>query len=321
MRNLYLSCVLLGQRFENKDQLNWPIPISENPIDFNLYGFPNVKGILCFEDKVGYDGVRSIQEVGKIVFWNPTTGEFKTTPPSQFALEPPGCYPQPRLHGFGYDQSTDDYKVIRHISFSFLSESDDDEVGKDPHHPPLWEMYSLKNNCWRKVFQDMPTQYHGNVGIQVYMDGACHWWGEGETPNEVHLVSFFLSNDVFKKTSIPSNMDSGIDHTRVMFRHLDVLNGSIAWISNYAYASTFHISILGVIGVKESWTKLFIVQPPSFVEHPIGVGKNCGIFFRKKDNELVWFNLTTEEIEELGVKCGISCKTIVYKESFLQIEM
>ncbi|PNY10138.1 F-box protein, partial [Trifolium pratense] len=305
-------------RFENKNPLNWPIPITEYPIDFNLYGFSNVKGVLCFEDKVGFDGIRSLEEVGKIVFWNPTTGEFKITPPSPFVSEPPGCYPQLRLHGFGYDQSTGDYKVIRHISFSLLSETD--EVGKDPCHPPLWETYSLKNNSWRKVDQDMPTQYHGSVGVQVYMDGACHWWGEGETPNEVHLVSFFLSNDVYEKTSIPTNMDGGTD-TRVMFRHLDVLNGSIAWISNYAQANTFHISILGEIGVKESWTKLFIVEPSSFVEHPIGMGKNGSIFFRKKDDELVWFSLTTHEIEELGVKGGRSCKTIVYKESFLQIEM
>jgi len=53
----------------------------------------------------------------------------------------------------------------------------------------------------------MPTQYDCNVSVQVYADGVCHWWGESETHDEVYLVSFDLSNEVFVKTLIPSNMD------------------------------------------------------------------------------------------------------------------
>lgn len=151
----------------------------------------------------------------------------------------------------------------------------------------------------------------------MYADGVCHSWGESETRDEVYLVSFDLSNEVFVKTLIPSTMDD-ID-SRVVFRHLNVLNGSIGCILNYANTGTFHILILGEIGVKESWTKLFIVGPLSCVDHPIGIGKKGDISFRKEDDELVSFNLSTQKIEELGVKGDSLCQIIVYKESLQPI--
>ena len=222
-------------------------------------------------------------------------------------------------HGFGYDKGRDDYKVIRHVSFHPIR--DEDPYG--PHYP-FWEIYCLKSNYWRQLnLHHMPTQYNNGVGVHVYTDGACHWWGETDTHDEVYLVSFYLSNEVFVKTPMPSNMgDIDIDfNTRLVFRHLNVLNGSIVWISNYAGTTTFHISVLDEVGVKESWTKLFIVGPLSCVEHPIGVGMKGNIFFIKKDNELVSYNLSTQRIEELGVKGGkFSSRTMVYKESLLPID-
>ncbi|RZC12028.1 hypothetical protein D0Y65_012012, partial [Glycine soja] len=63
----------------------------------------------------------------------------------------------------------------------------------------------------------------------------------------------------------------------------------------------FHISILGELGVKASWTKFFIVGPlpcvdlPIGVEskidiHPIRVGMKGNIFFKRKDDELILFD-------------------------------
>jgi len=77
--------------------------------------------------------------------------------------------------------------------------------------------------------------------------------------------------------------------------------------------TTFHISVLGEVGVKESWIKLFIVGPLPDVERPIGVGKKGDIFFMKKDQDLVLFNLSTRRIEDLGIKGLNGCRIIVYK--------
>jgi hypothetical protein len=77
---------------------------------------------------------------------------------------------------------------------------------------------------------------------------------------------------------------------------------------------------LGEVGIKESWIKLFIVGPLSRVEHPIGIGKKGDIFFRKNDDVLVWFNLNTQKIEELGLKGSCTSRIMIYKESFLPFE-
>lgn len=76
---------------------------------------------------------------------------------------------------------------------------------------------------------------------------------------------------------------------------------------------------MGEVGVIESWTKLFTLGPLFGVVHPIGVGKKGGIFFRKDYNELVWFNLNTERMEELGIKVDSGCEVVAYKESLLPI--
>ncbi|KAK2432106.1 F-box/kelch-repeat protein [Trifolium repens] len=310
---------LFGEMFENKLKIDWPNPY-QVPYNFRSYGSASVNGIFCIEDmgRVGSVGEsRHIQELYRVVLWNLATDECKVIPLSPFAFESPCWDPSIQFHGFGYDQVRNDYKVIRHIVFSPVTDADWKETWKDGHHDSLWEIYCLKSNCWRKLDLDMPTQYHSSVGVHVYTDGVCHWWGEDESEigDEVYLVSLDLNNETFVKTSIPSNMDY-ID-SAIMFRHLNILNGSIAFISNYAEMGTFHISILGEVGIKESWIKLFIVGPLSYVEHPIGIGKKGDIFFRKKDGELVWFNLNTQKIEELGLKGSYSCRIMIYKENFL----
>ncbi|AES96360.1 hypothetical protein MTR_5g036250 [Medicago truncatula] len=94
-----------------------------------------------------------------------------------------------------------------------------------------------------------------------------------------------------------------------------VLLGCLRRFDQDAKKSKFHISILGEVGFKESWTKLFIVGPLPGIEHPIGICKKGDIFFRKKDNELVWFDLSTQRIEELGVKGDSCCRIMIYKET------
>jgi hypothetical protein len=136
-----------------------------------------------------------------------------------------------------------------------------------------------------------------------------------------YLVSFDFNNESFITTSIPSyegdTFDFDFDYNRK--RQLVVLNGSIAFIANYKETTTFHISILGELGVKESWTKLFIVGPLPCLEYPIGAGKKGNILIRKKDNELAWFDLSTGMIEEIGVTAKFHCKIFFQKESLLPI--
>lgn len=86
--------------------------------------------------------------------------------------------------------------------------------------------------------------------VRFYMDGMCHWWTKRESVSkcrdEVYLVVFDVSNEVSFTTPMPDdNFALGLVES-----HLVMLNGYIALISYYIDTASFHISILGEIGVK-----------------------------------------------------------------------
>jgi len=233
------------------------------------------------------------------------------------------------LYGFDYDHAKDDYKVIQYVQYEFnLSDyqyyGDDGNDSYRVSRDDVWEIYSLRSNSWRKLNLKMPYGLAPYVGgVHVYLNGVCRWWTyDDDYDKEAFLVSFDLSKEMFCKTLLPStlidNFDSGLRHSRREMRHLTVLNDHIAMITCYNQYATFHISILGELGVKESWTKLFILGPFPSIDHPIGEGKNGDLFFRRDDNVLVWFHLRTQIMEELGIKGKRHCcQVVIYKESHL----
>ncbi|XP_058744973.1 F-box/kelch-repeat protein At3g23880-like [Vicia villosa] len=321
---------LSGEGFENMAELDLPDQIDH----LNFLGFGCVNGILCFEEPLW----------NKTVLWNPTTNELKVirsspfqsfTPPATLNFEAAVRYSTiPNLHGFGYDCVGDDYKLIRYASIrpkfhTFQPSHRDLKLARDKSLKPFWEIYSLKNNSWKKLEIDMPscTKYNSGFGtFRVYLDGACHWLNLDKENNYIgaSLISFDLSNEVFISTPIPSFV--GEPCTGLL-----VLNGSIALFTYHENMScfnisTFDISVLGELGVKESWYKLFTVGPLPFFKSPIGVGKKGEIFFRKNDSELVWFDFNTNTIKHLGFKAGRdkrrgNCfgRIVIYNKSMLSI--
>ena len=130
------------------------------------------------------------------------------------------------------------------------------------------------------------------------------------------MDSFNLSTEAILTTPFPPHLNESSNLIR-----LGELNESIALISHRVTDCTsFDISILGELGVKESWTKLFTFGPLPCFENLCGVGKKGDIFFIKDDYELACFNLSTQMIEEMGVyeKSGC-CQLMIYNESFLPI--
>jgi hypothetical protein len=81
--------------------------------------------------------------------------------------------------------------------------------------------------------------------------------------------------------------------------------------------NSFHIWILGELGVMESWTKLFVFGPLTCVRYSIGAGKKNDIFIVKDHGELARFNLSTQKFEEVAVNIW---QVVIYKEVLLPIE-
>ncbi|XP_058767399.1 uncharacterized protein LOC131641094 [Vicia villosa] len=162
----------------------------------------------------------------------------------------------------------------------------------------------------------MPGCGLGTIGGRLYTLGMCHWISKGYTnKDDSYLVSFNLNGEIFNTTLIPLFMDAELDHEFSI--HSMMLNGSIATISWYDGTTTFHISILGEFGVKESWVKLFIVGPLSCVDHPIGVDKEGNIFFGKQNGELILLDLRTNVISDLGFNGWYTSQIVILKGSVL----
>ncbi|GAU28336.1 hypothetical protein TSUD_256640 [Trifolium subterraneum] len=312
-----LYCVS-GERFENRVKLDWP-NVKLDPIDrskekydsgFNIIGSGSVHGILCLH----------CASHKNVILWNPSTNQFKVIPHKEDIVDP---------REFGYDRHRDDYKVIcqRDIDIEEIDGDHDVQDEEDISFNPyitVWEIYSLRSNSWRKLDIDMDHVYYMS-DERLYIDGLSHGLCAGkiarQKEKESYLLSFDWGNEVFLKTYIPSDIiDGRIDYFSVWIR-LVLLNGSIALILNYTDSATFHISILGELGVKESWTKIFTVGPLPCLEFPIGAGKKGDMLFRKTDGELVWFDLNTQMIEDLGVITSrFSCKIVIHKENLLTFE-
>lgn len=233
----------------------------------------------------------------RVALWNPTTDEFKVIPHRSAKFQPFAAnvsgdvinfHSFDHVHGFGYDPITYDYKMISHVLSTppqLFPHNGYVPLG-DTSLESFWEIYSLRSNSWRKFDIVMSTSYGVTDKAKVYMNGMCQWWRiiyHLNSKNESELVSFDLSNEVFFTTTISSDI---IDSYDKGYLYLVVLNQSIALISYHVQMTTFNISILGELSVKESWIKLFLVGPLSYVERTFGM-ENGKIFFTTKDEELV----------------------------------
>ncbi|CAK8538730.1 unnamed protein product [Lathyrus sativus] len=310
--------LLPGGVFKNRVKIDWPHPFRENNDDIYILGSVSINGVFCL--KQNYNG--------KPVLWNPTTGESKVIPCSRLKSAPSYQYV---VCGFGYDSLTDDYKVVQLIDYRFLN---NDSIEKKSSHQGSWELYSLKNNSWKTLDISIAKHHYYTLArsIGVYVKGVSHWWGRSYYQFEVEecLVSFDFSNEVLFTTPAPSYLDVSprpccVEHVEKyehVEKHLVLFNESIALISTYIKTSTFHISILGELGVRESWTKLYVINNLSFIQYPIGVGiKNNIVFFKKTDGKLACIDLDTKMIEQdLGVNpWDFGCQIGKYKKSSLHI--
>ncbi|XP_004499817.1 F-box/kelch-repeat protein At3g06240-like [Cicer arietinum] len=276
-------------------------------------GFNSVNGIICL--------CRQNSLNLQIVLWNPTTAEFFVIPPSLEKCVP--CYQCPYLDflGFGYDYIRDDYKVIQYIRFLPITNGEEDVSLKERSIDYELKIYSVNSNSWRILDIDVPYLPNDEFvwGVEVHINGMCHWWGETYSYLEECLVSFDLINETLVITPASLDMYEGCE-VGYMVRHLVVLNESISLISNCPNTTTFYISILGALGMEKSWIKLFNIGSIPFIDSPIGVGKKGNICFKKYDGELVWIDLSTHTIDEIGVNGRRwDCKIGVYKKNLFPI--
>lgn len=198
------------------------------------------------------NGLLAIQECnGPIALWKPSTNKHQILP--RF-WNSDTEYPERHVtHGFGYDISSDDYKVVRIVCSN--------RVGDDKYNDV--RVYSLKTNSWRKI-KDFPFSFYIFQCTRALVGGALHWLviapleGDEEEDNEF-ILAFDLKSEEFRRVQLPHVKDyKYFDEVHVFRGCLSVFCAQV----QDGYGGPSNIWILDENGVEESWTKLFTYPQP-----------------------------------------------------------
>nr|KJB74170.1 hypothetical protein B456_011G277300 [Gossypium raimondii] len=159
---------LSNEKYQNyivKQNIHLPFFKNDRP---SVYGACH--GLLCLLDP----------SKDKAAIWNPSTREFKILPPSSIQ-RPPYFSPFEETYltldhvefnhaSFGFDSKTDDYKVIRFVTLTFVNSEE-----QYPHSHFMYqvELYSLRSNSWKEI----PCPDYKPTGTTLgnnYVDGICY---------------------------------------------------------------------------------------------------------------------------------------------------
>ncbi|XP_076901330.1 F-box/kelch-repeat protein At3g23880-like [Bidens hawaiensis] len=116
----------------------------------------------------------------KFMVGNPVTREVRQLAYPSYTGGEPFCW------GFGYDSSSDDYKVI--------------VVARKGNNQICFRLLSLKSNVWREVGEQNYVRIYKKAG--VLCNGALHWIILDRNYKKI-IVSYDLSKEKFKENHLP----------------------------------------------------------------------------------------------------------------------
>ncbi|CAL0302771.1 unnamed protein product [Lupinus luteus] len=180
----------------------------------------------------------------KVRLWNPCTKLVSRESPSLFNRDNLSRKP---VFGFGYDESSDTYKVV--------------SVFVDIYGKSLGSVFSFgSENCnWRRVhgFPDVTPEW-GKSGECAR--GTLNWLAKAPLPdgmrNEYYvIVSFDLGNETCREFLLPGD----IDRSCSVGTAFGVLRDCLCVSQNYELTN-FIVWQMMEHGVKESWTRLLNIS-------------------------------------------------------------
>ncbi|XP_024986394.1 F-box/kelch-repeat protein At3g23880 isoform X2 [Cynara cardunculus var. scolymus] len=217
------SCPLYDVLYDksvNALELDYPL---KHPLK-SVWIVGSCNGLLCI----------AIEE-DTLFIWNPSTRRSNRLPYCGFKVRS-GWYV---LYGFGYDESTDDYKVVG-ISCVFKNGAKYDTKVK---------IYSLKSGNWKKI-GDFPH------GIPLddsgkFSNGALHWAASRDFGSSYSwtIVSLDLAKETYGEVLQPVYDEGDKDLA------LGSLVDGLCVLCNYR-GNHADVWLMKVYGVKDSWTRL-----------------------------------------------------------------
>jgi F-box interacting protein len=206
-----------------------------------------INGIICLHED---------NYPGRIVLLNPAIRQCKYICLPKFPSSPARG-----LFAFGYDQNSNDYKVVRIVSYNSHSIRGGN-IDKIPH--PVIQVYTLSTDSFREI--DTPNFDRSNVyslqhSNEIYVNGVHYWRGMFKDERRrtcEGIVSFDMRDEMFRTTKMP-DLGDYISHRKT----LSVVNNCLALIiyDMQHKEKIFDIWVMNDNGIDKSWTKQFVIGP------------------------------------------------------------
>ncbi|KAG8650182.1 hypothetical protein MANES_07G010100v8 [Manihot esculenta] len=239
----------------------------------NIVGSCN--GVICLSDD--FNGTYT----DRAALWNPSVRKIVSIPCPNVSFKSHG----PFFHslGFGFDSTTEDYKLVR---VAYIGDDDFDFIDI----PPLVEIYSLRERHWKRV--------DNNLNYVI----SCHWVGSTpETGGGVGqvIVTFSLEDELFREMEIPECLVK-----EYSFMDIAAFDGSILlvpFMKKNGKEDWFSVWIMREYGVARSWTKLFSFSKAERVERLVAFRQNGEVLLAKTGGKLVSYDPNTKKITATGI--------------------
>ncbi|KAL7595314.1 hypothetical protein Lser_V15G29594 [Lactuca serriola] len=169
---------------------------------------------------------------GDLFIWNPSNRRSNRLPCS-------GSRGRPCKYEFGYDESSDDYKVVG-IYYVYRGEAEYDAIVK---------MYSLKTGNWKRI-GDFHNGFSMDCSVK-YLNGVLHWMSIQDSGSSYSwtIASLDLAKETYGEILQPV-----YDEFRTHLK-LGALREWLCVLCDYSQIRA-DVWVMKVYGVKDSWTKL-----------------------------------------------------------------
>nr|GMD85296.1 F-box/kelch-repeat protein At3g23880-like [Ipomoea batatas] len=247
----------------------------------------------------------------KLMLWSPSTRKSVEFPDS-FIQTSSGCYIR---YGFGYDERTNDYKVVKMFSFEKNGGRHENKV----------KVYSLRANSWTMMSGFSSAYIYGKCG--VFLNGAIHWEirdthvsNSNSNTASWEIVALDLGSERYRTMALPSAENGKFYWT------LGVSRGCLLACCIY-YTKRTHLWVMKEYGVVASWTKVASITLSDDHRGYITVlhmTENCEEVLLKLGTQLALYNSRNgsfKHVECVATPRTIEVQSATYDESLALLDM
>ncbi|KAK9020140.1 hypothetical protein V6N11_054633 [Hibiscus sabdariffa] len=261
-KKLQLSHVYANGESFQVSKLNFT-PISNVPT-WDISDLSACNGLLCLVGPKRDD---------PFYLCNPILGEF-------ISIQPPYKDRQRGCWGLGYSAVTNQYKLLQSYYYPTVESTN-----------KMVEIYTIGTGTWRNI-GNAPI-HCSTLPFDAFLNGAIHWRNFLPRGGEF-IHSFNFDTEQFGTVPPPDHFLE-LDDFSAEFTTSGVLGGCL-FIIHFPDFAKFDIWVMKEYGVKESWTKQFVIQdmyPKGYgsdTYEPLVVLSNGEIFMLLNNQEIVCYN-------------------------------